>query len=248
MFSKATLRFGLITALIGSIAIFLAVNVVSAGNQKTTGSGGSGTFSITGSMNFPRFGHQAVPLGTGQVLVVGGVAGNTNLNTAELYNPVAGKWTLTGSTAVLHQRGTLTRLSNGDVLLAGGDPEAGGFNNPCTTAAELFNPMTGNWTTTGSMTSARCYHTATLLPTGQVLVTGGSTSSNGDSLASAELYNPATATWQATRSLHVSRLGAAAELLGSGKVLVASGEEFVNGTATRLTSAEIFDPSQGSLL
>jgi hypothetical protein len=214
------------------------------------GGGGSGTFTATGSMNFARFKHHAVLLNTGDVLVVSG-AGN---NSAELYSPTTGKWTLTGSTSALHENGTATLLSNGEVLLAGGgngDP----FSNPCTTLAELYNPATGQWTATGSMTFARCTHTATSLPNGQVLVAGGS-DDNGNSLASAELYSPATGTWEATRSLSIARTGPLAELLGSGTVLVAGGENVtgsVSGncvlstgcTVTVLTSAEIFDPSQG---
>ena len=219
--------------------------------QTGGGAGVSGTFTVTGSMNVPRLGHHAVLLNTGDVLVVSGSGDNS----AELYNPATGTWTLTGSTSALHEFGTATLLSNGEVLLAGGG--SGNYNtrNPCTTLAELYNPATGQWTVTGSMTSVRCAHTATLLPNGQVLVAGGN-DDNGNSLATAELYSPATGTWGATGSLNTSRTGALAELLGSGTVLVAGGEN-VSGSVsgdcglsagckeTVLTSAEIFDPSQG---
>ena len=211
----------------------------------------AGTFTVTGSMNVPRLGHHAVLLNTGDVLVVSGSGDNS----AELYNPANGKWTLTGSTSALHEFGTATLLSNGEVLLAGGG--SGNYNtrNPCTTLAELYNPAKGQWTVTGSMTSVRCAHTATLLPNGQVLVAGGN-DDNGNSLATAELYSPATGTWGATGSLNTARTGPLAELLGSGTVLVAGGENVtgsVNGDcaleggckATALTSAEIFNPSQG---
>ena len=216
-----------------------------------SGSGGSGTFAATGSMNFPRFGHHAVLLNTGDVLVVSGHGDNST----ELYNPVTGNWTLIGSTSALHEFGTATLLSNGEVLLAGGG--SGDYtSNPCTTLAELYNPATGQWTVKGSMTSVRCAHTATLLPNGQVLVAGGN-DDNGNSLATAELYSPATGTWGATGSLNTARTGPLAELLGSGAVLVAGGENVtgsVNGDCalsagckeTALTSAEIFNPAQGS--
>jgi hypothetical protein len=55
---------------------------------------------------------------------------------------------------------------------------------------------------TGSLAIPRPYCTATLLPNGMVLVTGGF---NGDALASAELYNPATGTWTTTGSLAPAR-------------------------------------------
>jgi hypothetical protein len=55
--------------------------------------------------------------------------------------------------------------------------------------AELYNPSTGVWTTTGSLNTPRVEHTATLLSGGQVLVAGGQ-DKNYNYLASAELYTP----------------------------------------------------------
>ena len=65
-------------------------------------------------------------------------------------------------------------------------------------------------------------HTATLLPTGKVLVAGGCRVVGSD-LSSAELYDPATGTWTATGSLGTARQHHTATLLPSGKVLVAGG-------------------------
>jgi hypothetical protein len=50
----------------------------------------------------------------------------------------------------------------------------------------------GGWVATGSMQSARALHTATLLPTGKVLVAGGR-NAQSNALEGAELYDPATA-------------------------------------------------------
>src|SRR6478672_6466076 len=87
---------------------------------------------------------------------------------------------------------------------------------------------------TGSLTTARFGHTATLLPNGKVLVAGGY--NNGvEYFSSAELYDPASGTWTATGSLITGREYHTATLLPNGKVLVAGGLGANTGT-------ELYDP------
>ena len=84
---------------------------------------------------------------------------------------------------------TATLLTDGRMLIAGGSWRDG--------SAEVYDPKTGTFTRTGSMTTdhefhtatARYSHTATLLSDGRVLIAGGS-SYGGDLVASAELYRP----------------------------------------------------------
>ena len=123
-------------------------------------------------------------------------------------------------------------LPNGKVLVAGGFG-ADGHN---LSSAELYDPATGTWTTTGSLAAGRAEQTATLLPNGKVLVAGGAL--NGNELARAELYDPASGTWSATGKLATARSLHTATLLPDGKVLVAGG--------SYNASAELYDPANGT--
>jgi len=107
--------------------------------------------------------------------------------------------------------------------------------------ANAASPI-GTWSPTGSMTIARFEHTATLLPSGKVLVAGGQNFTHGV-LASAELYDPASGTWSPTGSMTTARYLHTATLLPSGKVLVAGGQ---NSTRVVVPSAELYDPASGT--
>ena len=108
-------------------------------------------------------------------------------------------------------------LPNGKVLVAGGQDSSG---SPFA-SAELYDPASGSWSATGSLNTARYFHTATLLPNGMVLVAGGV--HRWHFFASAELYDPASGTWTATGSLNTARYFHTATLLPNGMVLVAGG-------------------------
>src|SRR5436190_3561333 len=75
-----------------------------------------------------------------------------------------------------------------------------------------------SWSYTGSLNTVRSGYTATLLPSGKVLVAGGIAPLNDrNSLNSAELYDPATGTWSYTGNLNTGRYGHQATLLQNGK-------------------------------
>jgi N-acetylneuraminic acid mutarotase len=98
------------------------------------------------------------------------------------------------------------------------------------------------------MVTDRTFHTATLLPDGRVLVTGGAGGGPGEALASAELYDPSRGTWTATGSMGGAREEHTATLLPNGKVLVTGGSKSfaANGSFDPLASAELYNPSTGS--
>ena len=207
--------------------------------------GSSNTWTPTGSMTTARIGHTATLLANGEVLVAGGGNATGFLPSAELYNPATGKWTTTGLMTTARGSHTATLLPNGEVLVVGGVSNGSSpWSNSCAATAELYNPSTGQWTTTGSMTKTRASHTATLLSNGSVLVAGG-ICNGGSAYAdnSVELYDPSTGTWKATASMNVARVNTAATLLPNGQVLIAGG----NSTSSGGTSAELYDHGHWTL-
>jgi Kelch motif len=112
-------------------------------------------------------------------------------------------------------------------------------------SAELYAPRVHRWIVTGSMHTRRAGHTATLLHTGQVLVSGGwSDWIMSPRQPSAELYDLRTGRWTVTGRMHVMRIGGhTATLLASGKVLVVGG---MDRRRHPLASGELYDPRTGT--
>jgi len=199
-------------------------------------------FVPTGSMSTTRQEHAATLLGTGKVLVSGGIDNSSNrLGSAELFDPSTGSFSLTGAMQTPHAGHTSTLLNTGKALIVGGQIDNTGA---VTGAAELYDPAAGTFSSTGSMQLARSGHTATLLTSGKVLIVGGQGSAgNPAALSSAELYDPSTGLFTPAGSLQTPRSGHTATLLASGKVLIAGG---IDATSAVLNTAELYDPGAGT--
>lgn len=146
----------------------------------------------------------------------------------------------TGSLSDPRAECTVTLLSNGQVLAAGGWQQ-----NPLPTgsfslkSAEVYDSQSGKWDSVADMSVERLYHTATLLPNGKVLVVGGyHVTTGGD--ASCELYDPASKSWSSAASLNYPRYRHTATLLPNGQVLVAGGTATLGPPIS--TTAELYDP------
>jgi hypothetical protein len=156
----------------------------------------AGTFTNTGSMAFPHYGPLAGLLPDGRVVSVCNISDpGVPRCGAELYNPATGTWSDGGQADPSAEGGyALTMLNGGEVLISGGADVFGADQQTIVlqSGATLFDPATGNATSTGSMTIPREDHSLTLLPNGQVLAAGGYTQNNKkiSVTASAELFTP----------------------------------------------------------
>ncbi len=174
-----------------------------------------------------------------RVLVAGGYASTSILNSSEIYDPAARTFIKSASMVMGHSDHTATWMLNGQVLLAGGFINT---QSDLTGFAELYDPGSATFSATGAMAGPRVNHTATLLADGRVLMVGG-TSGGLNLVAPAELYDPSTGGFSATGNLTTPRLGHAVALLPNQSVLVAGG---IDSQLATLSSAELYDPASGS--
>jgi WD40 repeat protein len=138
----------------------------------------------------------------------------------------------------------LYTLSDGRVLVVGGTDTSGadGSASVFYETAEIYDPAAGTWTATGSLTTGgRALHTASRLPDGRILITGGW--NGAEALSTAEIYNPAAGTFSATGSMSTGRANHRARVLFDGRILVAGG---FDSKGAAIASAEIYDPASGT--
>jgi Galactose oxidase-like, Early set domain/Viral BACON domain len=156
----------------------------------------------------------------------------------------AGAWTnvATTSNAIYRDYGTSVMYEPGRVLIVGG-------GDPPTNTAEVINlnAASPTWRSVSSMAFARRLHSATLLPDGKVLVTGGTSSAgfnNGASaVLAAEMWDPQTEGWSTLASMKVKRLyHSTAVLLPDGRVLSGGGGRPAADFDTFHLNAEIYSP------
>ncbi len=199
-----------------------------------------------GSMQHARFGHAAVLLPDGRVLVVGGKVEGTNADVlpAELFDPRSGEFTATGALSTGRDRCTAWLLPDGKrVLVAGGSSKAGG--TPPARRCEVYEVAAGRFTPGPELLRDRMAHTATALGDGRVLLVGGWSNSDSRTTPQAELWDPKAERFLPAGRLRAGRHDHAAVLLKDGRVLVAGGKEAParNGIETPL-EAETWSDSQ----
>lgn len=206
-----------------------------------------GTVTSTGTYTAPA------SLGTFHLIATS--AADQSKSAAAAITVVSPNAVFTPTGSMIHVGGihTATLLPDGKLLVAGGSQGfTEDFEEAGQTDAELYDPATHLFITTGSMTAPRDLHTATLLLNGKVLMAGGFGAGldRPPTLSSAEVYDPATASFSTAGNMSTVRAAHAATLLPDGKVLIAGGggqggfgfPAFNFASAT----AEVYDPSTNS--
>jgi len=144
----------------------------------------SGAFTETGSMGTARCKHTAGLLPDDRVLIAGGSDSrgwDRNLNTAEIYDPRTGKFTV--ASPMNDKRFKLpdeaVRLPSGKLLIAGGSKEV-----------EVYDPASGKFLlAAGEMSNPWHFMSETKLRDGSVLLAGGYPNDPGAS-AQVWIYRP----------------------------------------------------------
>lgn len=181
----------------------------------------TGKFQTTGSMNLPRVSFTMCALHDGRILVTGGsVAGrypNAQLTaSAEIYDPVTGKFTPARSMRIPRHKHAAVLLDNGRVLIVGGSDNRDWRGKM--DSAEIYDPAAGRFVDAGTMSEPRFKLTNAIvrLPEGKVLIAGGA--------GHAEIFDPVSQRFTAVAGPEMDgRYFSTATLLSGGRVLLAGG-------------------------
>jgi len=183
---------------------------------------GSSGCTPTCVMHEPRVAHTATLLNNGTVLVTGGYNGIVVSNTAEIFDPQSGTWRYTLHPMNLaREYHTAVKLTDGRVLVIGSQPVGGQASQ----RAEVFDPVTEQFTLTGTMNGYHADDPGILLANGKVLIIAGTLGAGGVS----ELYDPLSNSWATTPDIPVGAYKSAAVTIPDGRVLAIGGG--LGGTA-----------------
>ena len=164
-------------------------------------------------------------------------------NGGVLVGHTSGRFTVTANLAIGRAGHTATLLPDGSVLVAGAGQLDIDDLLVSFASTEILSPS-GQVSSAASLTTPREFHTATLLQSGKILITGGNVFSGYPTwlpgTSSAELYDPAVGKSTQISDMSTSRTGHTASLLADGRVLI------FGGAVSGLPSAEVYDPAEGN--
>ena len=215
---------------------------------------GLGKFSAAGKLNCPRNDGVGATLQDGTALIIGGLEPS---DIAEIFDPSTRSFTSVAKMSLFRIKFTATALKNGQVLVAGGQSwNCSDNGGPCTAVcssppaptitntAELYDPTTTAFLSTGNLITARESHLASLLNDGRVLLVGGDNDSGP--VKSPELYDPTSGKFSATAGspLAPDHRWDNAITLKDGQVLLVGGSTYSAGGT--IADTELFDPTVGT--
>jgi len=217
-------------------------------------------WSRSGLLNTARTLTAAAVMPDGHVIVAGGLfmdreSGEQGrvLDTAEIWDPRSGAWSPTGRLSQARFRASAVTLADGRVLVVGG-PDSREADPVPLASAEVFDPVSGDWSSAGTLATARRGFILVALPDGGALVAGGFgglMTASYRYLATVERFDPHSNSWSGAADMPFAAAGAAGIRLADGRVLLAGGAvhepEFVDEGAEAYTSgltadAVLFDP------
>src|SRR5205823_4812370 len=155
-------------------------------------------------------------------------------NTAEIYDPVADRWTMAAPMNEARAFFAAALLHDGRVLVTG-----------LGTSAEIYDPVADTWTYTAPMLHWLQWHPALTLPDGRVMVAGGSPAEFLNvSYSLADIFDERTGTWTAAADMNYSRMDVLLSPLPDGLVAISGYEACWQGTRAIGTypPTEFYDP------
>jgi serine/threonine-protein kinase len=213
----------------------------------------TGTFRAVPSMAAIRDQASATDIGNGRVLVAGGwiskssrkSGSNIPTASAEIFDINTMKWSPAAPMSTARALAIATNLSDGRVLMAGGDHTwTGGSFAPnkqqVLTSAEIYDPATDTWQGAGNMSTPRAASSASLLPNGHILVVGGWSDGHEYAQISTDEYTPGSG-WRTGAMPGAHAMNRQVQLK-DGRVMVVGGAD-ANGNVT--SESDLFDPVSG---
>ena len=207
---------------------------------------------VTPTLAFPLFGHEAVPLDDGRVLVGGGFTGIANNNVivplplglVQLYDPETGMWTLLEPIEGPGLGYSLIKLSDGKILFVGLEES----EDQAVGKASVFDPVSDSWVPLPGSSSPRPYPSLALLDDGRVLVAGGLDVSRTASPFSlpevvnvVEILDPNTGDWQLAAAMNRALPEQQLFSLKDGRVMALG--VLWDGSSDPAAHAEVYDPT-----
>ncbi|MDP6849981.1 MAG: kelch repeat-containing protein [Planctomycetota bacterium] len=225
---------------------------------------------LPATLNESRAFHATTVLQDGRVLVSGGVTyggqkGNGDyftkiLNSAEIWDPATGVWTLLPPMNKYRAAQSASLLPDGRVLIAGGTEGSGAHEltdvadllGSSLKQTEYLDPSTLTWSNGPNLPEPKAGHGCVTLADGRILMSGGITYTTifgiriPDFSNQASIYDPATGNFSNAGSIGIKRALFAETLLPSGEVAIfggAGGDIFNVGPIKGCT---LYDPATTS--